>query len=61
MNKFSDVYYIVDIDIDKNAMLTYRDMSDNRKGFEPFEIGKTPLRLDGTYQFNVVSYSLKIK
>lgn len=61
MNRFSDVYYIVDIDIDKNAMLTYRDMSDNRKGFEPFEIGKTPLRLDGTYQFNVVSYSLKIK
>lgn len=55
--KYSDTYVIIDIDIDKDSVMTYRDTSISKE-FVIYEIGKTPLSLKGEYEFNIITYKL---
>ena len=61
MNMYSDVYTITEIDINSNSALTYRRLSDVNSGFKIFEFGKTELKLDEEYEFNITSYNLTVK
>ena len=61
MNLYSDVYTIVEMDINLNSSLTYRNVKDVRSGFKPYEFGKTELQLSEEYEFNITSYVLKTK
>lgn len=61
MNMYSDVYTITEIDINSNSSLTYRKATDINGGFKIFEFGKTELKLDEEYEFNITSYNLTVK
>lgn len=61
MNMYSDVYTIVEIDINDNSALTYKKTSDLNGGYKIFEFGKTELKLDEEYEFNITSYNLTSK
>lgn len=60
-NKYSDVYVISDIDIDKNSVLSYRALNSSTKTeFKIYELGKTELSMNEEYEFNIISYDLDI-
>ena len=59
MNKYSDVYTIVEIDLNSNSVLTYKKTNDPLSGYKIYEFGKTELELSEEYDFNITSYTLK--
>lgn len=60
-HKYSKTYTIIDIDIDKNSVLTYRESGKVDVGFKIFELGKTELNIEVSYDFNITSYKLIAK
>ncbi|WP_297407795.1 hypothetical protein [uncultured Cetobacterium sp.] len=56
-NKYSNSYVIIDIDIDKNSILSYKESE--KEGYNIYELGKTELRLDKEYEFNIISYIIQ--
>ena len=59
MNKYSDVYVIVDATIDKNSVLTYRKSIDIRSGYKIYTFGKDELDLKESYDFKLTTYNIK--
>lgn len=60
MNKYSDVYVIVDASIDKNSVLTYRKSIDIKGGYKIYTFGKDELELKENYDFKLTTYNVKI-
>lgn len=59
MNKYSDVYVIVDSTLDKNSVFTYKKSTDKISGFKVYTFGKDELNINEEYDFNLTTYSLK--
>lgn len=59
MNKYSNVYVIIDSTIDKNSVFTYKKSKDKKEGFKVYSFGKDELDIFEEYEFNITSYSLK--
>lgn len=61
MNKYSNVYVIVDATVDKNSVLTYRKTDNTREGYKIYTFGKDELDLRESYDFKLTTYNIKVE